>query len=58
MPRFAPDHGNVGDSAIGAGDIAWLKKNVGAPPDLISDHGDPITGFNRALVGQTVLLTG
>jgi exopolysaccharide biosynthesis predicted pyruvyltransferase EpsI len=27
-----PDYGNVGDSAIWAGEMACLRKNVGTPP--------------------------
>ncbi|RIV88644.1 exopolysaccharide biosynthesis protein [Aurantiacibacter xanthus] len=53
-----PDHGNVGDSAIWAGEIAWLRKNVGFDPALVADHRDPLDQVNRDLVGKTVLLHG
>ena len=53
-----PDHGNVGDSAIWAGEIAWLKKNVGFDPALITDHRDPIEKVNRDVQGKTILLHG
>ena len=53
-----PDHGNVGDSAIWAGEIAWLRKNVGSDAALITDHRDPLDQVNRDLVGKTVLLHG
>lgn len=53
-----PDHGNVGDSAIWAGEIAWLRKNVGTDPALITDHRDPLDRVNRDAAGKTVLLHG
>lgn len=53
-----PDHGNVGDSAIWAGEIAWLNRNVGSDPALITDRSDPVDQVNRDLVGKTVLLHG
>lgn len=53
-----PDHGNVGDSAIWAGEIAWLQKNVGSDPALITDHRDPLDQVNRGLKGKTILLHG
>lgn len=53
-----PDHGNVGDSAIWAGEIAWLQKNVGSDPALITDHRDPLDQVNRDLKGKTILLHG
>lgn len=34
-----PDHGNVGDSAIWAGEIAWLK-NAGFDPARFTVHRD------------------
>lgn len=53
-----PDHGNVGDSAIWAGEVAWLRKNVGFDPALITDHRDPLQKVNRQVQGKTVLLHG
>lgn len=53
-----PDHGNVGDSAIWAGEIAWLRKNLGSDPAMITDHRDPLDQVNRDLAGKTVLLHG
>jgi pyruvyl transferase EpsO len=53
-----PDYGNVGDSAIWAGEIAWLKKNVGSDPALITHHLDPLAQVNRDLGGKTVLFQG
>lgn len=53
-----PDYGNVGDSAIWAGEIAWLQKNVGSDPALITDHRDPLDQVNRDLKGKTILLQG
>lgn len=53
-----PDHNNVGDSAIWAGEVAWLQKNVGSDPALITDHRDPLDQVNRDLMGKTVLLHG
>lgn len=53
-----PDHGNVGDSAIWAGEVAWLQKNLGFDPALVADHRDSIEEVNRHLSGKTILLHG
>lgn len=53
-----PDHGNVGDSAIWAGEIAWLAKNVGTPAAHVCDHRDPMDEVNAAIGGHVLLLHG
>lgn len=53
-----PDYGNVGDSAIWAGEIAWLKKNVGAPAGYVCDCHDPLDEVHPNLGGLTLLLQG
>jgi exopolysaccharide biosynthesis predicted pyruvyltransferase EpsI len=53
-----PDHGNVGDSAIWAGEVAWLDKAVGTPPAWVSDHRDPMAEVSRDIAERTVLLHG
>ncbi len=53
-----PDYGNVGDSAIWAGQIAWLKRNVGTSAAMIFDCHDPISEVNGKLGNLTLLLQG
>ena len=53
-----PDYSNVGDSAIWAGEIAWLMRNVGAPPSYICDFRDPLDEVNGNLGAGAVLFQG
>ncbi len=53
-----PDHGNVGDSAIWAGEVAWLDRNLGAAPAWVSDHRDPMEEVSRDIANCTILLHG
>lgn len=53
-----PDYGNVGDSAIWAGEVAWLDRNVGVPPAYICDHRDPLQDVNAAIGNSSILLQG
>ncbi|MES2143503.1 MAG: polysaccharide pyruvyl transferase family protein [Pseudomonadota bacterium] len=53
-----PDHGNVGDSAIWAGQMKWLQRNVGTAPAYVCDHRDPMEEVNANLDGLTLLLHG
>ena len=53
-----PDYGNVGDSAIWAGQIKWLQRNVGTAPAYVCDHRDPMEEVNANLDGLTLLLQG
>lgn len=53
-----PDYGNVGDSAIWAGQIAWLQKNVGKPSAYLSDLHTPVAEVTRNVTGQTLIIQG
>lgn len=53
-----PDHGNVGDSAIWAGEVAWLQKNLGCDPALVTDHRDSLDAISHQLPGKTLLFHG
>ncbi|MBA1373898.1 polysaccharide pyruvyl transferase family protein [Sphingomonas ursincola] len=53
-----PDHGNVGDSAIWAGEIAWLQKNLGRNPALIADYRESLEEICRRLSGKSLLFHG
>lgn len=53
-----PNHSNVGDSAIWAGEIAWLLKNVGAPPAYVGEHNATADELNAYIRGNTILLHG
>lgn len=53
-----PDHGNVGDSAIWAGEVAWLQKNLGRGPALVTDHRASLDEINDRLSGKTLLFHG
>jgi pyruvyl transferase EpsO len=54
----APDYGNVGDSAIWVGTIAWLTTNVGWAPSFVCDFRDPLHEVNANLADGAILLQG
>lgn len=53
-----PDHGNVGDSAIWAGEVAWLRANVPSDPDYVCEHQEPHEKLAPEIAGKTILLHG
>ena len=53
-----PDHSNVGDSAIWAGEMAWLQRNIGEPPSYVCDCRASIDELSAHLTGGAILLHG
>lgn len=53
-----PDHSNVGDSAIWAGEMTWLKRNVGKEPSYVCEKGSGTDELNANLTGGAILLHG
>ena len=53
-----PDHSNVGDSAIWAGEMAWLQKNTGKAPSYVCDNRATKAELNAYLTGGSILLHG
>lgn len=53
-----PDHSNVGDSAIWAGEMAWLQRNVRKEPSYVCESNAGTDELNAYLTGGTILLHG
>lgn len=53
-----PDYGNVGDSAIWAGQIAWLAKNIGKPASYLTDVYAPVAEVSSNVTSHTLLIQG
>lgn len=53
-----PDHGNVGDSAIWLGELAWLKRRAGRAPTLTCRFDDPPKRLDRPPRGPILLHGG
>ena len=47
-----PDHSNVGDSAIWAGEMTWLKRNIGKEPSYVCEKNSGIDELNENLNGK------
>ena len=53
-----PDHSNVGDSAIWAGEMTWLKRNVGKEPSYVCENNSGTDELNANLTSGAILLHG
>nr|WP_111298495.1 polysaccharide pyruvyl transferase family protein [Paracoccus saliphilus] len=53
-----PDYSNVGDSAIWAGEMAWLQRNVGKEPSYVCENNAGIDELNSYFAGGAILLQG
>lgn len=53
-----PDHSNVGDSAIWAGEMAWLQRNVEKEPSYVCESDAGTDELNAYLPGTAILLHG
>jgi len=53
-----PEHSNVGDSAIWAGEMTWLKRNVGKEPSFVCENNSGSDELDANLTGGAILLHG
>ncbi|WP_277022348.1 polysaccharide pyruvyl transferase family protein [Paracoccus hibiscisoli] len=53
-----PDYSNVGDSAIWAGALAWLRRNAGKDPSYVAENNASIEEVNAYFKGGAILLQG
>ncbi|RYE09986.1 MAG: exopolysaccharide biosynthesis protein [Hyphomicrobiales bacterium] len=53
-----PDYPNVGDSAIWAGQLAWLRRSVQSAPTYTCDHRTEVSTLERDLADGPILLSG
>ena len=53
-----PNHSNVGDSAIWAGEMAWLQRNVGKAPSYVCETNADDAELKSHLIGGPILLHG
>lgn len=53
-----PDYSNVGDSAIWAGEMAWLRRNVGKDPSYVCENNASIAELKTYFKGGAILLQG
>ncbi|WP_405402772.1 polysaccharide pyruvyl transferase family protein [Paracoccus sp. Ld10] len=53
-----PNYGNVGDSAIWAGEMAWLQRNVNKEPSYVCEVNADIDELDNYFKGETILLQG
>lgn len=53
-----PDYSNVGDSAIWAGEMAWLQRNVGKEPAYVCENNAGVDELNAYFKGGAILLQG
>lgn len=53
-----PDYPNVGDSAIWAGQLAWLRRSARSAPTYTCDHSTEIATLARELPDGPILLSG
>lgn len=53
-----PNHSNVGDSAIWAGEVAWLQRNVGKEPSYVCESNADPDELDAYLKDKAILLHG